>query len=197
MRTPLPGCVDSTAAEHRLDRVLVVRDLVRSRECVVDAPLLQVLLEFPDDDRAQRGLDRADLEPGHQVSASNGAERLAHGVVAELIEELGVLGECRDDRHEVRLAGPVVADDKDAFGVEVREVQVRSDDIRELACHRVADDVGTDKTFGLVRLVGVAQLDDRLDRIELDQLAVLQLLAPPGPSTVTNGTSSRIRTYSG
>ena len=42
--------------------------------------------------------------------------------------------------------------------------------------HVVGNDVGRDELFGLVRAVGVEQLNDRLDRLELDQIAIFHVL---------------------
>jgi hypothetical protein len=73
----------------------------------------------------------------------------------------------------VRFTGAVVADDQDAFVVDGHvERELRDHHLGEAVRHLVGEDVGRDELLSLVRAIGVEQLDDRLDRLELDEISV-------------------------
>jgi hypothetical protein len=73
----------------------------------------------------------------------------------------------------VRLAGAVVADNKHALVVHRGvEGELPNHDPGDALRHLVGDDIGRDQLLPLVRSVGVEQLDDRLDGLELDEVPV-------------------------
>jgi hypothetical protein len=73
----------------------------------------------------------------------------------------------------VRFTGAVVADDQDALVVDGHvERELRDHHLGETLRHLVGDDIGRDELLSLVRAIGVEQLDDRLDRLELDEISV-------------------------
>ena len=105
--------------------------------------------------------------------AGDGLGRLGHLGVAEHGQVGGVFRDQREHRHQVRFTGAVVADDQDALVVDGHvERELRDHHLGEALRHLVGDDVGRDELLPLVRTIGVEQLDDRLDRLELDEISV-------------------------
>ena len=93
--------------------------------------------------------------------------------------EIAVLGERGEHRHEVRLAGAVVADDQQTLVVLWRVVtEMRQHDVADLLGHPVRDDVRLDQAARLLGGICLTKLDDRLDRIELKKLSVLHRWFP-------------------
>ena len=163
----------------RTNRILVVRDLVRGRELVRDPECLQMLLELGADDIAQRHHDRTDLGADDLEATGDGADLLSDRRVAEALGEIAVLGETGEHRHEVRLAGAVVADDQQTFVVLWRVVpEMRQHDVADLLRHPVRDDVRLDQAARLLGGICLTKLDDRFDRIELKELSVLHRWFP-------------------
>ena len=100
-----------------MEGVLVVRHLGRAGEAVRDAQRREVLLELTAHDVAQGHLGGADLGADHLEPAGDRARPCPRRSIRERASEVGVLRHCRDDGHEVRLAGAVVADDQKPFVV--------------------------------------------------------------------------------
>jgi hypothetical protein len=73
----------------------------------------------------------------------------------------------------VRLSRAVVPDDEDAL-VVVRsiELELREHEVDQLLRHLLGDDVVRHQPLRLAGLVSIPQLNDRLDRLELDQVRV-------------------------
>ena len=98
---------------------------------------------------------------------------LGHLGVAEHGLVCGVFRDQREHRHQVRFAGAVVANDEHALVVDGDvERELRDHHLGEALRHLVGDDIGRDELLSLVRAIGVEQLDDRLDRLELDEISV-------------------------
>jgi len=155
------------------DGILVVRHLVGRREREGRPPVLERDLQFPEQDVAQAAGHATDLGPGDFEAAGDRAGGLPHLGVVQVEDEIRVFGSGGNDRHQVGLARAIVADDEDALVVaRGQELELGDDDVGELVGHAVGDDVGLDQAASGVLPVGVAELDDGLDGIELDQITV-------------------------
>ena len=85
-----------------------------------------------------------------------------------------MLGNGGYDRHQVRFARAVVADDQQSLVVGGPvELELGEHHGRQLLGHLVGDHVAAHQLAGGRRYVGVADLNHRLDRIEPDQVFVL------------------------
>jgi hypothetical protein len=86
----------------------------------------------------------------------------------------------------VRLTRAVVADHQNALVVDrLVERELRNHLLGDPLGHVVGDDIGRDELLGFVRPIGVEQLDDRFDRLELDEIAVAHVF--PFPVTEFEG----------
>ena len=93
-----------------------------------------MLLELTAHDVAQRHLGGADLRADHLEPPGDGGGLVGDGRVGERASEVGVLGHRRDDGHEVRLTGAVVADDQEPLVVAgLVELQLREDQLARAA----------------------------------------------------------------
>ena len=73
----------------------------------------------------------------------------------------------------MRLTGAVVADDQQAFVVDrLVELHLRNDKLREPFGHFLGNDIGVHECVRGARFVRVTQLNDRLNRVELDKVSV-------------------------
>jgi hypothetical protein len=82
-----------------------------------------------------------------------------------------MLGDRRNDGHEVRFTGAVIANDEKAFIVGgLAELQLRKHELAEHLRHAVGDDECFDQTTGICGGVGFSELDDRFDRLELNEV---------------------------
>jgi len=73
----------------------------------------------------------------------------------------------------VRLAGTVVTDDQHAFVIDRRiERQLRNNQLFDALGHVIRNNVGRDQFVRCLRPIGVEQLDDRFNRLELDEIGV-------------------------
>ena len=96
----------------------------------------------------------------------------------------GVLGDKRKHRHQVRLTGPVVADDQDAHVVHrLVERQLGDHQLRDPRGHVVGNDVGRNQLLRFIRVVGVQKLNDRFNRLELNEIACSASTSRLPPST--------------
>ncbi|MEI2688594.1 MAG: hypothetical protein V9H69_02355 [Anaerolineae bacterium] len=139
----------------------------------VDAQVGEEQLDLIQHDVAQALLHAADLAAQDLEAAGHRAGRHAHGRVTHGWRQVGVLGQRRHHRHQVRLAGAVVADDQHPLVVHRPvDLQLLEHQVDQLIGHAVRDDVGLHELGRLLPGVSLAQLDDALDRVELDQVAV-------------------------
>ena len=75
--------------------------------------------------------------------------------------EIGMLGDRRDDGHKMRLARTVIADDKNALVVGwLAELQLGKHELAEQISHSVGDDECFDQTTGICGGVGFPELND-------------------------------------
>lgn len=174
---PLIGEFLVELGHHRLQGRLVLADFVGGWELVVDAPRGEGFLQVPRDDFPQGHLGGADFEANDFELAGDGGGFGADFGVGEKGLKLGVFRDGRDDGHEVRFAGAVVADDEQPAVVLGRGIlQLRNHDVAKTVGHRIRDDVGGDVFPGLGALAALPQFDDRLDGLELDQFAVFHVV---------------------
>ena len=89
----------------------------------------------------------------------------------------------------MRLSGSVVSDDEHAHVVHgFVQRKLGYQDSSDAFGHVVGKDVGGYQLFGFAGTVGVKKLDDRLDRLELDQIAIPHRLPSFTHHSTSNGT---------
>ena len=97
-----------------------------------------------------------------------------HGLVGR------VLGDQGQHRHQVRLTRAVVADHQHPHVVDgLVEGDLWNHLLGDPLGHVVGHDVGRDELPGRVRTIGVEQLNDRFDRFELNEIAVMHVFLSP------------------
>jgi len=162
---------------HLEERVLVVGHLVRGGEAVGDAEVGELLLQRGADDVPERHRGRPDLGAHHLELPGDGAGLVGDERVLGRAGQLGVLGDGRNQRHQVRLAGPVVADDEETFVVRrLVEPQLLEHQVDELVRHPLRDDEGLDQAAGVAPTIRLPELDHRLDGLEVDEVGVLHAI---------------------
>jgi hypothetical protein len=78
----------------------------------------------------------------------------------------------------VRLTGAVIADDQQALVIDrLVELQLRNDKLGEPFGHFLGNDIGVHEGVRGARLVRVTQLNDQLNRVELDQVSVFHFFS--------------------
>ena len=159
---------------HGLDQAaLVLAHLVQPREGVFDPFVGQKGAQLVGDDVIEAARHRAQLHAQHLVLAGKAPGFGAHACVLHLVQQLGVLGQRRDHRHQVRLARAIVADDKEALVVHPSfHLELGEDQPCQLIHHAVGEGVGLHQPAGLAHLGGFAQLDDGVKRFKLDKFAI-------------------------
>jgi hypothetical protein len=160
---------------HELGQVvLVALHLVVGREVERDALARQVILEPSADDLAQAGLGGRDLQSDDLELPGDGLGLVGDRLATDMPEQVGGLGQARDQRQQVALAGSVIADDEQPLVVGGREeLEIRDEQFVQLLGHAIRDHERLDQLPHGVGRVGLLQLDDRLDGLELDQLGIL------------------------
>ena len=89
------------------------------------------------------------------------------------LQQGGVCGKTGDHRHQVRLTCAVVPDDQQSFVVDrLVELHLRNDKLNEPVGHFFGNDIGVHECMRGVRFVRVTQLNDRLNRVELNKVSV-------------------------
>ena len=171
---PVIGVDRVERGHHLLEGALAAGGLGGAREGERDAERRQALLQLAGHDVAERHGGRADLGADDLEPASDALRRFRGPRVRELGRQPGVFGDPGDHRHEMRLAGAVVADHQQPLVVGGRVVsKLGEDEVRQGLGHRVGDDVAAHETAGGGGLVGVAKLHHGFDGVEPDQIFVL------------------------
>jgi len=158
---------------HGGEHVLVVPDLALGRHVEVHAMFRQLVLERLHDELPQRHR-RVDLGPDHEEAPCDERGLVRQCGVRQGTHEILVLGDRRDNSHQVRLASAIVADDEESFVVDRSlELELREYEVRELFAHPAGDDEGLDEATGAGKAVCFAELNDGFDGIELNEVLVL------------------------
>ncbi|GIW56386.1 MAG: hypothetical protein KatS3mg082_2790 [Nitrospiraceae bacterium] len=164
---------------HFLEGPLVVGDLAGVREGVAHAHLGERFLQRTGHDVPQRHGGGTDLRADHLESAGNPLRGLSHLCVSQIGPQVRALADRRNHRHQMRLAGAVVAHDQQPSVVGgMVELKLGDDEGGQPLGHLVGDDVGADQLPGTRGLTGVPQLDHGLDGLELDQLSIFHCAGP-------------------
>ena len=159
---------------HFLEAPLVVGHFIGGREAVADAQRFEMLFQLRHQDVPQGHRGRPDLRSHDLESARNAFRGVGDLGVSQTCRERSVFGERRHDRHEVRLAGAVVADNQKALVVGRKiELQLGNGQTHEPFCHLLRNDVGLDELPRRCLFARVTELSDGLYGFELDQVAVL------------------------
>ncbi|MNL09362.1 hypothetical protein D3C87_1301210 [compost metagenome] len=175
---------------HLLEGILVVQFLIRRWEGEIHTELLEEAFELLGDDLAQRHFQPADFDAQHLELPSDGGDRIHDLGVADHRRVGCVLGHQRQHRHQVRLTGAVVADDEHALVIDrFVEAELGHHQLGDALGHVVGDDEGGDELLGFVRAVGIEQLDDGFDLLELNQVFVFHVLVPCWPCAVSKTTT--------
>ena len=170
---------------HVLEAALVSDHFVAGGELVGHALVRQAFLQLAGKDVPQRHGGGADLRAHHLELAGDRLRRLRGTAVAQAGRQFAVLRQRRDDGHQVRLAGAVVAHHQQPLVVRrPLELQVREGQMRQPFRHFVGHHEGLHQPAGVLGAIRVAQLHHGLDGLELDQLAVFHGAWSP-VSTVT------------
>ena len=143
---------------HVLERALVVRDLVggRKAETTLHSPIVERVLKGGTDECPQVHGCGPQLRPGDLESACNGPHCLTDPGV-DLVCQLLALGNGRNHRHQVGLAGSIIAHNEQAPVVcRLVKAQLRDRETGEPFGHLVADDVGGYQSAGGLHFVGVS-----------------------------------------
>ena len=94
----------------------------------------------------------------------------------------GIFRHQRQHRHQVRLAGPVVADNQYAFVIDgFVKRQLRDQLFSNSFSHVIGNDIGADQLLRLVGPIGVEKLNHGLDRLKLNEVAIVHR-HPDSPS---------------
>ena len=109
---PVIGVDRVERGHHLLEGALVAGGLGGAREGEDDPERRQAILELAGHDVAQGHGGRADLGADDLEAAGDALRRFRGLRVRELGRQPGVFGDPGDHRHQMRLAGAVVADDQ-------------------------------------------------------------------------------------
>ena len=170
---PVIGISPLERRHQLLECPLVVRDRVRRGEPIRDVPGGERFFELRADEGPEVHRGGAQLGAGDLEPAGDRTRRVGHLPVGERVAQLAALGHRGDDRHQVRLAGAVVAHHQEALVVgRAVELKLWDQDGGQLLRHLVAHNVGGNQRVGGRFVIGVAQLHHRLDRLEPDQVAI-------------------------
>ena len=98
---------------------------------------------------------------------------LATSLSLTTFSHVGMFGQPGNERQQMALASAVVADDQNALVVGGRlELQVGDHDLAQLLGHSLRDHEGLDELPNGIGRIRLLKLDDGLDWLELDQIAV-------------------------
>jgi hypothetical protein len=90
-----------------------------------------------------------------------------------------MLGDSRYDGHQVRFTCSIVAHDENALVVcGLAELQLREDEIAEHFSHSVRDDKCLDQSARIRGRVGLSELDNGFNWLELNELRIFHLCLP-------------------
>ena len=160
---------------HVLEGALVVGNRVPRREAKIHIPPGQRILQLGTDEAPEVHRYGAKFGTRDFEFARDLARGLSHSGT-EYLEQCAAFRDRRDHRHEMRLARSIVSDDEQTLVVRrLIELELLDHDIRELIGHLVADYIGGHQPSCGRLLVGVPELDHRLDRVELDQVTVFHM----------------------
>ena len=165
---------------HFFEGSFVVGDRIRGRERIGHAHRSQMLFEFRDENVAKRHRRGTDLGPDHLEAPGDRFRRRHDASIVQDGCEVAVFRQGRDDGHEVRFSGAVVADHQQTLVVHGPiELKLWKNESDQSFGHLPGDDIGLDQPPGYVGFVGFPQLDDGFDWIELDQVPVFHRVRPP------------------
>ncbi len=111
---------------HLLKAGFILANLVSRRELVINTPLGEALLQMAGDDFPERHFGGTDLQTDDLELANDDRGGFADFVVGEERQQVGILGDGGDDRHQVRFASAVVADNEQATVVLGLDPAVRA-----------------------------------------------------------------------
>ena len=185
---------------HIPESILVVCDFVPGREGIADTPLGQLVFENTANDitkghcGAEFGADHFELSRNPiQSNITLRFALLVHLQCSRLnqgICQVRMLGQAGYDGHQVALTCSVIADhQKPTIVCGLIELHMREDNPNQPLGHLLRDDVRGNQMLGFRQLIGIPQLDDILNGVELNQIAIFH---PSFPSVVTCKKSSSV-----
>ena len=153
----------------------MVRYFVSGWEGVRYTHFGQMLFHFRHENIMKRHGRCADFAPDHLEAAADCPGRIGHLRITQANRQFCIFRQGGDHRQQVRLTGAIVADHEQALVVHgVVELELGNDQINELIRHLRRNDVCLDKLPSGGCLVGVPQLNDRFNGVELDQVPILK-----------------------
>ena len=174
------GIFQIKSGHHIFEGALVVGHLVRGREGVRHAHGFQVLLQFGNENIAQRHGSRSNLGSDHLEAPTDLARSTCNALVVQVCREIVVFSYGGDHGHEVRLTGAVVADDQKPLVIHgLIELKLRKDEVDQLLGHLFGNHIGLDKLPGTLGLICMNELNCRLNRLKLDQVSVFHFIPHP------------------
>ena len=158
---------------HVFEGPLVAGDGPRLGEHILHTEFFEMLFQFGHQDVAQGHGGGSDFGTDNLETSGDLRGCVADTIVLQPFQQGGICGKAGDHRHQVRLTGAVVTDDQQAFVVDrLVELHLRNDKLGEPFGHFLGNDIGVHEGVCGARFVRVTQLNDRLNRVELDKVSV-------------------------
>ena len=135
--------------------------------------LLEEQFELLGDDVPERHL-AGNLDPVHLELARNRAGCCGYLRMPDHGQISRIFCHKRQHGHQVRLTSPVVADDQNPLVVHALVKRKLWDHlVRDAFGHVVGNDVSRDQLLGFFGPIGIEKLNDRLDLLELNEIAIM------------------------
>ena len=148
-------------------------------EHVLHAEFFEVLFQFSHQDVTQRHGCGSDFGTDNLETPGNLRSGVTDTGVVHAFQQGGIRGKTGNHRHQVRFAGAVITDRQQSFVVDrLIELHLRDDKLREPFRHFFGNDIGAHQVMRGARFVRVTQLNDRLNRVELDKVSVFHACPP-------------------
>ena len=143
------------------------------RKCEIHAHLGQMLGQAAGDNFAKAHLRGANLHAGHLEATRNNLGALAHIGVLYIRKQALILGDRRDQRHQVAFSRPVVTHDKEPHRIRHPiKSQFWEEHFLQSLGHVLRNDIASHQLSGFFFFIAVAKLDNGFDRTEINKICV-------------------------
>ena len=158
---------------HVFEGSLVTCDGPRFRELVLHAKFFEILFQFSYQDVTKGHGGGSDFGANDLEASTDLESGVADTGVVQSIQQGGICGKTGYHRHQVRFTGAVITDHQYPLVVDrMIELHMRDDKQREPFRHFFRNDIGFHQVMRVARFVSVTQLNDRINRVELDKVSV-------------------------
>ena len=145
-------------------------------ELIVHPKLIKTFFQLGHQNVTQRHSSGTNFSTNYLESTGNLRCRIADTRVVQFFQQRGVCGKTGDHRHQMRLTCAVVTNNQQALVIDRHiELQLRNDKMDEPFSHFLRNNIGAHECMCGTRFVRVTQLNNRLDRIELDKVSVFHI----------------------